>query len=733
MGRAISAILGVLCILLAIEAEGQGPTVQRSTTEVLVDMVARDKHSKIVRDLKPEEIQILEDGVPQTIRHFELFESHESGTAGASLATPSGATAAAAAAVAPSTVRTLREATVVSIVVGSLNPEGRKSAQSAVREFIKNELRPNTFVGIFVADYNGVRMVQPYTNDGELISAAMERVVKWTGLRPIEDPDISADTLEAADYASPGGVPPPPGSGQPTSPGPAGGPTTRPGPATGPAADIAMLMSTHWINESLDAYDASMRELLGIQHFVQAQARIPGRKLLFLFAGGLIVHPDTIQVLDSAISVANRSNVTIYSVDTIRANGQDLAAGRHLLAAAAASSRSMQTNGGIGPVTPDQVVVFENSERSIRADERGNMRVLAESTGGAMLPIQDLREPFHRAMEDARTHYELTYSPARSDNDGRFRKIEVRVSRPGVKVFARSGYYALPLLRGEEIYPFELATLQAMNATPLPQQLEFQSDVLRFRPGSQRNLFSFACEVPVRSLSIAEDKESAKVHVSITALVKDAQGQVVDKFSKDIPYSVPEAKVAELRRGVVSFTTPFRLPPGHYSLEIAAVDGDSGHAGVRRSNLVVPPVPDGLAVSDLVVARRVDPDQEPQDKVDPLLVRGGKVTPELSEIVDRDAPGDVFFYAAAYPPAPAKEPVRVTLEISRDEQPFVQTRESNVPVEANSASFVASFPRAKLQPGQYKAVVTFRYQHLSAQTEATFRVEAGEALAKPPH
>ena len=165
-------------------------------------------------------------------------------------------------------------------------------------------------------------------------------------------------------------------------------------------------------------------------------------------------------------------------------------------------------------------------------------------------------------MEEARTHYELTYSPARSENDGRFRKIAVKVVRPGVKVFARSGYYALPLLHGEEIYPFEMATLQAINATPAPQQLDFHSDVLRFRPGSQRSQLSFACQVPVRGLSVAEDKDWAKVHVSITALIKDAQGQVVDKLSKDLPYAVPRAKADELRRGVVSFTKPFRLPPG---------------------------------------------------------------------------------------------------------------------------------------------------------------------------
>src|SRR5207249_9942744 len=39
-------------------ADAQAPTVRTGTTEVLVDVVVRDKKSKIVRDLKPEEIQV---------------------------------------------------------------------------------------------------------------------------------------------------------------------------------------------------------------------------------------------------------------------------------------------------------------------------------------------------------------------------------------------------------------------------------------------------------------------------------------------------------------------------------------------------------------------------------------------------------------------------------------------------------------------------------------------------
>lgn len=625
-------IYAVLLSMLSAGADAQAPSVRTGTTEVLVDVVVRDKKSRIVRDLKPEEIQVLEDGVPQTIRHFELFEGHAPGdntgpaSAGLSAATLAPATPAAQAPL----MRTLREATIVSVVVGSLNPEGRKSARDAVRDFIKNELGPNIFVGVFAWTYTGMQTLQGYTNDGARISEAMERAVKWTGLRTIDELDLLPDTVESA-----------------TAPA-----TTAPGPA----AEIESIMATHWTTEYLDAYDVSMRELLAIRGLAQAQARLPGRKLVFLFAGGMIVHPDAVEVLNSTISAANRSNVTIYSVDMIRDTGQNLAAGRRLLTAAANSSRATQTaavNGGSRAVTPDQVVMF--------------------------------------------------------------------------------GYYALPFLHGEEIYPFEMATLQAINATAAPQQLAFHSEVFRFRPGSQRSQLTFACQVPVRSLSVAEDKDWAKVHVSITALIKDAQGQVVDKLSKDLPYTVPRAKAEELRRGVVSFTTPFRLPPGRYSLEAAAVDRGSARAGVRRSVLLVPPAPNGLAVSDLVLVRRVDAVEEPRRAADPLLARGGQVTPEVSGVVDQSLPGDLIFYGVAYPPLPVQKPVRVILQILRDGQPIVRSPESDVPVEANSAApFLASLPRAKLQPGHYEAVLTLRYGDQSAQSETAFVVEAGESTATQP-
>ena len=70
----------LLCVLLALPlmatAQEATPTLRTTTSEVLLDFVVRDKHSNLIRDLRPDEVQILEDGVPQSVRHFEFLNGH---------------------------------------------------------------------------------------------------------------------------------------------------------------------------------------------------------------------------------------------------------------------------------------------------------------------------------------------------------------------------------------------------------------------------------------------------------------------------------------------------------------------------------------------------------------------------------------------------------------------------------------------------------------------------------
>jgi hypothetical protein len=474
-----------------------------------------------------------------------------------------------------------------------------------------------------------------------------------------------------------------------------------------------------------------MQYLSPLRSLVDTQAQIPGRKVMLLFSPGILVHTDSVELLHSIISAANRANLSIYALDTRGITTvPQLANASRRLHEAATSSMNMQlakVDGGDQEVTPDQAIAMEVAETSIHSDTRGNMQELAEGTGGVLLPDTiDLREPIREAIESARTHYEAAYSPTNRSLDGNFRKIEVKVTRPGATVFARSGYYAVPQVNGREVYPFEIATLKAINTKPDLHQFNFHATTLEFRPGAVANQFAFVFQAPTKDLTVIEDKDWAKVHVCVTALIKDSKGQVVDQISKDIPYDVPLAKKAELQQGTVSFTAPFFLAPGHYTIDTAAVDRQSMRASVSRTTLDIDQ-DSGFSMSDVALAHRVDSIDGLPNALDPLQSRGATVTPELGEVVTPDASGALTFYAVAYPQAPLDAPVNVSFEIDRDGKPVMKSPPSPVPLDASgAASILAKLPAGKLQPGgEYEADVTFQYKGEKLMKKVDFTLAGG--------
>ena len=75
----------------------------------------------------------------------------------------------------------------------------------------------------------------------------------------------------------------------------------------------------------------------------------------------------------------------------------------------------------------------------------GVLKKLAEETGGrAIFPdnIEELRKAFDEIAAELRSQYSLGYTPANRARDGRFRKVEVKAKRSGLKIQARRGYYA---------------------------------------------------------------------------------------------------------------------------------------------------------------------------------------------------------------------------------------------------------------------------------------------------
>jgi VWFA-related protein len=70
----------------------------------------------------------------------------------------------------------------------------------------------------------------------------------------------------------------------------------------------------------------------------------------------------------------------------------------------------------------------------------------ASATGGQVYPElnpQAIEDSYSRITEEARNQYTIGYTTAGPPSMG-YRTVEVRVHRPGLKVYARDGYWALP-------------------------------------------------------------------------------------------------------------------------------------------------------------------------------------------------------------------------------------------------------------------------------------------------
>src|SRR5215813_1447335 len=79
------------------------------------------------------------------------------------------------------------------------------------------------------------------------------------------------------------------------------------------------------------------------------------------------------------------------------------------------------------------------------AKARRQLEALADQTGGSYFKAsrtEDLDQVYKRVAAELHSFYSLAYSAKDARNDGRFRRISVKIDRDGVKARTKRGYYA---------------------------------------------------------------------------------------------------------------------------------------------------------------------------------------------------------------------------------------------------------------------------------------------------
>ena len=660
------ALCSFVCPVAAQTAPRESrPTIRTTASEVVLDIVVRDKQGRTIKNLKPSEVEVFEDGVRQDIRSFR-FANRRDGKQPTESSAYNGSS------------RTIRALNPICVVFHNLDPVNRKRAMETVEEFLEQDIPDSAYIGLFHLE-DALAAVHPFTTDRTQVLKAIRSGLKE---RPVD----FARALEPVLTASPTRVTVNATANSTTrtasvSVSRIGGDVSRTAiigadVATGAGANA--LRGDQVLERTAFSNIAGMRETDRMNTMIDEFAVLPGRKTILLVTTGLITTGDP-ERFKAMLARANRAGETIYAVDVTGLNETSTARAANIgLGEMASVSRSQTQVTSASEVATgtsslaamkQKSLQGENMRNAVRtSDTQASLRALADGTGGFLIAnTSDFRKPFQRIVQDIDAHYEALYKPRSDANDGRLRRIEVKLARADLIAETRTGYFAMPAIQGDSaLHPFETIALAALNIEPRPQSFPFRTAVFRFQNSGGDVQSALAIELPGTTLTARPNPEQKTnaLHASVLALIKDAAGNVVDKFSTDAPYEIPEASLGAVRSMPLTYTYPLTLPVGRYSVETAVLDREGQRASVKVINFENAELREGLQISSIVLVQRIEAGAAKAARFDPLLFQGNRIVPLLSDSLVTDA--KPFVYFVVYPNTSNTDQPKVHVEFLVD-------------------------------------------------------------------
>lgn len=684
---------------------GTAATSEAVATAVLVDVVVRDRRGRPVTDLTAADFELREDGTLQDVGSFTRVAR------GAGVAIEVGVTDPRTTLVEPPRTAAAGgedEAVprVTALVFDALSSTALALSQRAALQYLPRSSTSEARVGVFTTD-PVVRMLQPYTDHPALARQAVQAILPaGSTMREQQAEQLALirqrrDALEVQASAATAAT------------------TAQLGTASGNIGQLEMERRVVRAQlRMMNAFEALDRDHRGLATsgalfgVLQTLVEMPGRKTLVLFSEGLPASPTLQAHLQTVIESANRLNVTVYAVD---ASGLRVLSGlsdtRRELEEAGSTrlqQQSLLRDDAEEPLTRS----LERAEDMLRLDSQSGLSQLARSTGGFLIrDTNDLGDAFRRIDEDQRFHYLLTYAPSDQALDGRFRRIEVRVRRPGVRVFARDGYRALRVPPSIPVRASEAPALAALDAASLPAEVAFGSTALTFPQADGSHLVALIVRLDTGVLTFDERAggDTYRADAMVVVRLKDAAGNIAEQLSQEYQFSGRVEDMPAARRGEILFYRLPRVSPGVYTLEAAVHDGVSGRTGARVSTVTVDAArPAGTRVSDVVLVRKAETVAgASRAAANPLQVGDMLLYPSTGEPWSRRQDREVAFYVAIHP-ASTDTPAAAVL-VRRGGRTIARVATPLDPPDADGCiHHQGRLPLDVLEPGLYELVVEVR-------------------------
>ena len=392
-------------LLVFAQQAPQQPQFRATTELVEVDVRVVDQHGRFVATLTPDDFQLAEDGVSRPIEALYLVTGD-----GARLVTSQLAATPAVSAERPSASR---QTWIFVFDTTHLSPAGFSRTRDAVRKFFREKFREGDLAGI--VDERGMANNRLTSSRDELDRAAESMAApkgrrtlardlrEWPRLRDEHEAlQIAADDREVLKMAFMRACDEEP-------------------ELCKRGGDVEAILMAKARAAAQDIAASSLKAMNMLRALTRGLARIPGPKTVVFLSEGFVTERME-SAVQNVVAEAAAAGARIYTVDA-RGLGRG------------STAEIMDVRG------PESVVGTLGAGRDLHSD---GMQSLAVDTGGFAIRNEN---NYGRALElierDSGTYYVLGYRPVVTSYDGKYRRIEVRVTQPNLKVRARRGYLAL--------------------------------------------------------------------------------------------------------------------------------------------------------------------------------------------------------------------------------------------------------------------------------------------------
>ena len=525
---AATILLVGLCTPALIGQQGQTaqPTFRAQVDAIELDAFVTDAQGNPVIDLTADDFEILEGGRPQTIVTFSLVNIPIERST-QPLYSPT--------AIEPD-VFTNRgpEGRLYVIALDEVAPDLALRARHVLRRFIETQFAANDVAAIVYVGRGNASHTQDFTSNRRLLLSAVDRFSGGFGA----------------------------GGGNPAAP-----TLVQPG------------------GSSVDSWEGRSR-MRALRDLVEFMAGLRGRRKALLYVTSTI--GDIFEVLDynggsrsltfddfqAVVTAATRSNVAIYPIDP------------------AGLSMEGDLSSEIGPLgaAGSEPAAFPRGD-SGALERTQSLRALADATGAfALVNSNNFVNAFAQIVRENSTYYVLGYTTTNTRRDGKYRRVEVRVKRPGLQVRARNGYVAP---RGRPPASPTVATklsepVSDVLRMPLPNPaVPMMVSVAPYKGSGRDARVLVAVEIGASELGLVEVQDVFDAQIEVAAAAVSATGRVVKgEFHRARLSLKPDTYQRALRSGI-RFLGELTLPPGRYQLRVVA-GNTSGRAGAVSADLEVP-------------------------------------------------------------------------------------------------------------------------------------------------